>query len=108
NQIPLKILILVCITTLSWNAVLQAQSPTPEDQAVTLKVGDPAPVLTYAKWYKGAPVEQFQRGHVYVVEFWATWCGPCRMAMPHLSELARTYRDQVTVIGYNVRENRDP
>lgn len=69
-----------------------------------LGIGDPAPALAIAKWAKGDAVEGFEDGHVYVVEFWATWCGPCRVGMPHLAELQEEYKDAVTIIGVT-REN---
>jgi thiol-disulfide isomerase/thioredoxin len=75
--------------------------------AQTLKVGDPAPTLPVAKWVKGQPVKQFQQGKVYVVEFWATWCGPCRQTIPHLTKLAEKYKDKVTIIGVSVWERAD-
>jgi thiol-disulfide isomerase/thioredoxin len=75
--------------------------------AQTLKVGDPAPALPVAKWVKGQPVKQFQQGKVYVVEFWATWCGPCRQTIPHLTKLAEKYKDKVTIIGVSVWERAD-
>ncbi len=53
---------------------------------------------------KGNPIPAFEQGRLYVVEFWATWCGPCRAAMPHLSELARTYADRVEIIEVNILE----
>ncbi|MEM1422742.1 MAG: TlpA disulfide reductase family protein, partial [Planctomycetota bacterium] len=79
-------------------------SPVVADE---LTVGDPAPALTVGQWLKGEPVDAFENGHVYVVEFWATWCGPCIAGMPHLSEVQKEYGDRVTVIGVNIWE-REP
>lgn len=70
----------------------------------TLKIGDAAPQLKYSKWIKGTPVDTYKADQTYIVEFWATWCGPCIAAMPHLSDLAEKYKDKVTVIGANVWE----
>lgn len=72
--------------------------------AQTLKEGDTPPPIKVAKWIKGSPVNEFRKDHVYVVEFWATWCGPCRRSIPHLTELARKYKDKVTIIGVSVWE----
>jgi len=47
------------------------------------------------------------RGSLLVVNFWASWCGPCRAEQPELSRVARAYRGRgVRFIGINVRENR--
>lgn len=72
--------------------------------AVTLKVGDAAPKLQMAKWVQGEPVKDFEKGKVYVVEFWATWCGPCKESIPHLNELYSKYKDKVVVIGQDCWE----
>jgi thiol-disulfide isomerase/thioredoxin len=72
--------------------------------AQTLKVGDAAPALQQGKYVQGEPVTSFEPGKVYVVEFWATWCGPCIRAIPHINDLQKKYEGQVIVIGQNVWE----
>lgn len=68
--------------------------------AQTLRLGDPAPAIEVGEWIKGDGVESFEKGHVYVVEFWATWCGPCITSIPHLSELQTKHKDdKVHIIG---------
>jgi thiol-disulfide isomerase/thioredoxin len=46
----------------------------------------------------------FSPGKVYVVEFWATWCPPCRKSIPHLTELQEKYKDRVTFVGVSQEE----
>jgi thiol-disulfide isomerase/thioredoxin len=85
------------VAVLALTAVANAQA--------TLKVGDSAPAITVAKWVKGTPVTKLEPGKVYVVEFWATWCGPCRQSIPHLTELAQKYQGKVTFTGVSVWEH---
>src|SRR5688572_12135407 len=76
-----------------------------EESEVTLKVGDKAPALAVGKWVQGDPVEEFESGKAYIVEFWATWCGPCRVSIPHLNEIHTKFKDKgLVVIGQDVWE----
>ena len=90
-------------TPLEMNLV----EPTPAEQSDStgeLIIGDTAPQISIGKWVKGDAVESFAKDQVYVVEFWATWCGPCLANMPHLASLQTEYGDKVTFIGVTAEE----
>lgn len=85
----------------------ETQPEKKKEEVKPLKVGDKAPALSVEKWIKGEPITGFEKGKVYVVEFWARWCGPCIMAFPHLSELQKEYKDKgVVIIGTNIWEDK--
>ncbi|MFH0982942.1 MAG: TlpA disulfide reductase family protein [Planctomycetota bacterium] len=59
-----------------------------------LKVGDPAPPIgKKIEWVKGGPIDPAKGvgKEIYVLEFWATWCAPCVVQIPHTTELQRKY-----------------
>jgi thiol-disulfide isomerase/thioredoxin len=84
----------------AWAQSAAGAQTKPVEPEATLKVGDKAPALVTEKWVKGGPLASFESGKVYVLEFWATWCGPCIKGMPHLSAIQREYGPRgVTIIG---------
>jgi thiol-disulfide isomerase/thioredoxin len=72
-----------------------------------LSAGDLMPELRLLNLKSGQEMRLSSlRGKPVLVNFWATWCGPCRAEIPKLNELAQKY-PKLTIIGVNVAEDRD-
>lgn len=81
--------------------------PTSESR---LQIGDQAPQLDASHWLSGPAEEisEFKTGHVYVLDFWGTWCGACIGEMPELARLQKEFADQkVTIISVTDEEPKD-
>lgn len=58
--------------------------------------GGRAPNFAVERWITPEPDA---RGKVAIVDFWATWCGPCIASIPHMNELANQFRGQIECVG---------
>ncbi len=72
-----------------------------------LWIGSAAPELQLAHFPRGEAITSLEPGQTYVVEMWATWCGPCIAAFPHLAELQKKYEGKLNVIGVNIWEQAE-
>ncbi|MBX3381597.1 MAG: TlpA family protein disulfide reductase [Phycisphaeraceae bacterium] len=95
-------LAVACCATLTTSQAI-ANGAENAEAAPALTVGSMAPRISVDRWLKGAPVYTYERGRVYVVEFWATWCTPCVASIPHLTELQQKYPN-IQVIGVTASE----
>ncbi len=61
--------------------------------------GKPAPPLATAQWLNSKPLTLADlKGKIVVLDFWATWCGPCLASVPHNNELQQKYAAKGVVI----------
>jgi thiol-disulfide isomerase/thioredoxin len=83
----------------AWSdADIDAATPKPEPRREMLKIGAMAPDFTsQTRDGKTVKLSDF-KGQVVILDFWATWCGPCMAAMPHTQEVAKHYKEQGVVV----------
>ena len=121
-KLKLKSLALASIATVAISGTAQAfqgaaEAPAPsvpaaeaavEAPAVVklLGVGSVAPALEGVTWVQGEEVKSMdEKGKLYIVECWATWCGPCVQIIPHMNDLHKKYADKgLVIVGMNVWE----
>jgi thiol-disulfide isomerase/thioredoxin len=83
------------------NAIISGKRPAAPALPTTDVPHDGAPGLP--KWYRADESKQLANanGHVLVVNWWASWCGPCEDEAPALKEIADDYDGRVSVVGLN-------
>lgn len=73
-------------------------------------VGDVVPQEKLPRaWFAGEKPQAWPNDDLWVMECWATWCGPCIRAIPHMEELWKSYKGKnVRFVGVNVERNKNP
>ena len=67
-------------------------------------LNEKAPELTVETWISKKPDTE---GKFVIIDFWATWCGPCQMIGPMIEELAEEFNGKIIIGKVNVDENSD-
>jgi thiol-disulfide isomerase/thioredoxin len=108
-----RIALEVCALACLWLALMplesHAQLQQQQQQLVIrfVRNPDPAPYLK-AKDLNGKELNlEAYKGKVVLLNFWATWCGPCRAEIPSLIRIQETYKDRLQIIGMDVDDDNE-
>jgi cytochrome c biogenesis protein CcmG/thiol:disulfide interchange protein DsbE len=106
KRTDLSKVITVVILFLASIGIMWAVFNFNKEEAVKLELGAPAPNFTLKTLDGQSASLADYKGKVVLLNFWASWCEPCREEMPFLQKAYETYKDQgLVVLGVNLKEN---
>jgi thiol-disulfide isomerase/thioredoxin len=77
------------------------------ESEIGVQVGQPAPNFKLMDLHgQEVSLDQF-KGRVVLLDFWATWCGPCRMTMPLVDRLQKEYSSSLVLLAVNLQDNKE-
>ena len=102
---------------LLWGASDLAEPPPPDDLAAEMAldeeadakaIGKSAPLDFTVKDMNGADVSfSSLKGKIILLNFWATWCDPCKEEIPDLITLQEQYKDDIVVLGFSIDDSAE-
>jgi thiol-disulfide isomerase/thioredoxin len=99
--------LLIASALLTALALVVSNCARPSSESGALEIGRPAPTFTLADLNgKKVSLDQF-KGKIVMLDFWATWCNPCRATMPLLENLQKEYVNTMVLLAINLEESGD-
>jgi thiol-disulfide isomerase/thioredoxin len=96
-----------CVIFGFWVIVLSNCTRPPSEPESAIQIGQTAPSFKLSD-LNGREISLSQyKGKIVLLDFWATWCGPCRMTMPLLERLQKEYPDTMVQLAVNLQETKD-
>lgn len=98
-----KSIIVFIILVFSLGALSSCVYPPGEK----VDIGQPAPSFKLFDMHSQEISLEKYKGKIILLDFWATWCTPCRMTMPVVEKLSKEFPDDMVVLAVNLRESKD-
>jgi cytochrome c biogenesis protein CcmG/thiol:disulfide interchange protein DsbE len=102
--VKLALLALIPLTLLAVTVAAFYLRPSEEPGSV-IEISGPMPALE-GEWLNGELTPSSYRGKVVLVNFWGTWCGPCRREQPVLQRLSEEYAGEVQFVGVDFLDDQ--
>ncbi len=97
----------VCVILIIGLMMFAGCTRRPPESEPVLGIGKPAPNFKLPD-LSGQQVSLNQfKGKIVLMDFWATWCGPCRKTMPIVENLQKEYADSMVLLTINLQETQD-
>lgn len=98
-----KVCLVLCISAMMFSGCIQR----PPEMEPTLDIGQAAPNFKLQDLTgQQVSLNEF-KGKIVMLDFWATWCGPCRMTMPVVESLQKEYAGTMVLLAVNLQEPLD-
>lgn len=98
---------ILAVAILMGAALLISGCIRPSSETPSVEIGRPAPLFKLTD-LTGQEISLDQyKGKIVMLDFWATWCGPCRMTMPLLEKLQKEYTNNMVLLAINLQESED-
>jgi thiol-disulfide isomerase/thioredoxin len=96
-----------CVVIFVLAMILSGCARRPPESGPEAEINQPAPGFKLPDLTgQQVSLDQF-KGKIVLLDFWATWCGPCRQTMPVVENLQKEYVDSMVLLAINLQESRD-